>query len=490
MTRMIKRCKLFSCRHTKILLLLLLFSGICAGCLGQDPLEARVDKLVKSLGNEDLNIGYASAYALIDIGEPSVDSLIKALKDDDPQVRSLAAYSLGRIREQRASKALIKTLDDPKPEVRMNSTEALGNLGAAEAVDPLIELLKDDDDRVVISSIFALEQLKAPEAVGPLLEFLDQDNKEVSRSSISALRAIKDPKAVDPLIELFSDEELGEYAADAVGESGDEETVEKLLKLLDSRDPTVRVNSIYALIGTQNPDSNYALIGIQDPDLVLPIVGMLDDRDKEVRRVAVFALGCFGREDASLTEQPLIKALRDPEEDVRIAAIRALGSAGGEEAVAPLVELLHLETSDLSGASAGSDEDVREAGSVKLADWHVKREVVSSLVEIGNPEAVEPLILLLEDEYYRIRQFAAEGLGKLGDRRAVEPLLKALETEREGEVRAAEVRALGELGGPEAIKGLRRISTDMEEYGYVRNAAEELLIKIEEGGEENSSSTS
>ncbi|WP_440947372.1 HEAT repeat domain-containing protein [Methanosarcina sp. T3] len=487
---MVKRCELFGCMHAKIFLLLLLFSGICAGCLGKDPLEARVDKLVRNLGNEDLDVGYASAYALIDIGEPSVDSLIKALKDEDPQVRSLAAYSLGRIGEPRASKALIKTLEDPEPEVRMNSTEALGNLGAAEAVDPLIELLKDDDDRVVVNSIFALEQLKAPEAVGPLLEFLNQDNKEVSRRAISALRAIGDPKAVDPLIELFSDEELGEYAADAVGESGDEEAVEKLLKLLDSRDPKVRVNSIYALIGTQNPDSNYALIGIQDPDLVLPIVGMLDDRDKEVRRAAVFALGRFGREEASLTEQPLIKALGDPEEDVRMAAIRALGNAGGKEAVAPLVELLHLETSGVSGASAGSDEDVREAGSVKLADWYVKREVVRSLVEIGDPGAVEPLILLLGDEYYRIRQFAAQGLGKLGDQGAVEPLLKALETERESEVRVAEVRALGELGGPEAIEGLRRISVDMEEYRYVRTSAEEALAKLEGGGEENSSSTS
>lgn len=487
---MVKRCNLFGCRYAKIFLLLLLFSGICAGCLGKDPLEARVDKLVRNLGNEDLDVGYASAYALIDIGEPSVDSLIKALKDEDPQVRSLAAYSLGRIGETRASKALIKTLEDPEPEVRRNSTEALGDLGAAEAVDPLIERLKDDDDRVVLSSIFALEQLKAPEAVDPLLEFLDQNNKEVSRRSISALRAIGDPKAVDPLIELFGDEELGEYAADAVGELGDEETVEKLIKLLDSRDPTVRVNSIYALIGTQNPDSNYALKGIQDPDLVLPIAGMLDDRDKEVRRAAVFALGRLGREEASLTEQPLIKALGDPEEDVRMAAIRALGNAGGEEAVVPLVELLHPETSDLSEASAGSDEDGREAGSVKLADWHVKKEVMNSLVDIGDPGAVEPMILLLGDEYYKIRRFAAEGLGKLGDRRAVAPLLKALETERESEVRVAEVRALGELGGPEATEGLRRISVDMEEYRNVRTAAEEALAKLEGGGEENSSSAS
>ena len=94
---MIKRDELFSCRNAKILILMFLLSGICAGCLGKDPLEARVDKLVGSLGDEDENIRYASADALVDIGEPAVDPLIKALEDDNPQVRSLAALSLGKI---------------------------------------------------------------------------------------------------------------------------------------------------------------------------------------------------------------------------------------------------------------------------------------------------------------------------------------------------------------------------------------------------------
>ncbi len=77
---MIKRDELTSCKYTKILLLLLFVSGICAGCLGQDPLESRIDKLVRNLGDEDQEIAYASAYALIEIGEPSVDSLIKRFK--------------------------------------------------------------------------------------------------------------------------------------------------------------------------------------------------------------------------------------------------------------------------------------------------------------------------------------------------------------------------------------------------------------------------
>ena len=65
-----------------------------------------------------------------------------------------------------------------------------------------------------------------------------------------------------------------------------------------------------------------------------------------------------------------------------------------------------------------------------------------------------------------------------------------METEKERDVRVAEIRALGELGGPEAVEGLRRISTDMEEYRNVRTAAEEALNNIEGGREENYSPTS
>lgn len=452
---MIKQPELFNSRHAKILLLLFLFSGICAGCLGQDPLEARVDKLVRNLANEDQNISYASAYALIDIGEPSVDSLIKALKDDDPQARSLAAFSLGRIREPGASKALIEALEDPEPEVRMNSAEALG-------------------------------ELKAPEAVDPLIELLDYDNDEVRSKVVFALGAIGDQKAAVPLIDLFGDRELGDSAANAVGNLGGKEAVEKLLGLLDSRDSNVRINSICALRQ------------IHDPIAIPYLIEMLNDKVPEVRKEAAFALGFFIEpEEAAQTELPLIDALGDSEPEVQEVAVRSLGKIKSKDSIPYLEELLQDNNQNLQIAAVTALGKIGDPGAVdslthllEYEKWQVRKEVVDALVETGDSGAVGPLISLLGDENYRVRQCAADGLGKLGDQRAVEPLIKALEIEREREVRVAEVRALGELGGPEAIEGLRRVSTDMEEYWNVRNTAEELLKKIERGEEVNVYSTS
>ena len=97
MRHMIKRDELFSCRSAKLLILMFLLFGICAGCLGKDPIEARVDTLVQGLGDKDERVSSASANELCEIGEPAVDPLIKALKNDNPQVRSLAARDLGII---------------------------------------------------------------------------------------------------------------------------------------------------------------------------------------------------------------------------------------------------------------------------------------------------------------------------------------------------------------------------------------------------------
>ena len=113
---------------------------------------------------------------------------------------------------------------------------------------------------------------------------------------------------------------------------------------------------------------------------------------------------------------------------------------------------------------------------------------MDTLAEIGGSKAVDSLISSLGDKNYQVRRSAADGLGKLGDSKAVEPLLKALDTEREEEIRISEVRALGELGGTEAIKGLSRISTDKDEYKKVKTDAEKTLVILKGGGTVNASS--
>jgi HEAT repeat protein len=439
----------FNYRYAKILVLILLLFGTCAGCIYKDPLEAKVEKLDRSLGDEDLNVSYASAYALIDIGEPSVDCLLESLKDEDPQVRSLSAYALGRIEDPRALKPLIEALEDPEPEVRKNSAVALGDLNSTEAVGPLLKLLNNET------------------------------NDDVRSGVIYSLGSIGDPKAASSIIKFFGDEELGSSAATAVGELGDEETVKKLLPFLKNRDPEVRIRSISAL-GT------IRYRNIKNQEAVQCLIEMLNDRAAEVRKEAAFTLRFFDEpEETALTEQPLINALGDSDHEVQKAAISPLKHIKSKKAVPSLEKLLEDKNQNLKITAInalgeiGDPESLDSLSSLlRDKDWPVRRELASSLTEIGGSKAVDSLIFLLGDENYRVRQNAANGLGELGDKKAVGPLLKALETEREKDVRIAEVQALGELGGNETLETLSRISTDAEEYRNVRAAAEEAMKKI------------
>jgi len=59
-------------------------------------------------------------------------------------------------------------------------------------------------------------------------------------------------------------------------------------------------------------------------------------------------------------------------------------------------------------------------------------KAAESLARLGDPDALDPLILALEDEDWRVRQKAAWALGVLGDRRAIPALRRAYREDLEG----------------------------------------------------------
>lgn len=500
MKHMIKRDELFSFKSAKLLLLMFLLFGICAGCLEKGPVETQVNTLVQGLGNEDERVSSVSANELCEIGEPAVDPLIKALKDDNPQVRSLAAQILGMIGDKKATNSLIEALRDSVPEVRMNAAFSLGELQATEAVEPLIELLEDENGEVVRYTVIALGMLKDPRATEPLCEVLKRDdastsydgdsdmrytgNSNIRSEAVFALGETGDPRAVDTLLDLLADKEVGSSAASSLGRIKGEYVFEKLIKLLDSKNPTTRTNAVAVY---EN---------IQDPNAVPILVRMLNDQVPEVRREAAYALGHFNEsEEITQTEQPLINSLEDSNVKVQAAAAGSLGRIESKKAIPLLAELIQSKDSTLCETAIYSlarykDPEAADALIAALGNenWHIRMEIVYSLMEVGDTRAVDPLIPLLGDENSGVRKSAATALGSLGDRKAVEPIIKALETERESDVRISEVQALGILGGPEAINCLSRISTDKDEYKYVRNSAEKGLVILKGGGTVNASS--
>jgi len=105
----------------------------------------------------------------------------------------------------------------------------------------------------------------------------------------------------------------------------------------------------------------------------------------------------------------------------------------------------------------------------------VRKQAAKALGEIGDSQAVEPLIAALKDE---ARLYAAKALGEIGDPRAVDPLIAALKVESQW-TREAAAEALGKIGDPRAVKPLiaTAINRD-EEWGWVCEAAARALVQI------------
>jgi len=95
--------------------------------------------------------------------------------------------------------------------------------------------------------------------------------------------------------------------------------------------------------------------------------------------------------------------------------------------------------------------------SLRNSDADSARDAATSLGALGNSAAVQPLIDVLQnlDGYYHpvVRAAAAGSLGRLGDPRAVEALLVAMR-DTYAEPSAEAIRALAALGDPRAVAPL------------------------------------
>jgi len=110
---------------------------------------------------------------------------------------------------------------------------------------------------------------------------------------------------------------------------------------------------------------------------------------------------------------------------------------------------------------------------------HITRaHAAEGLGEVGNPAAIEPLLVALRDKKGDVRLAAAAALGKIGDVRAGEPLLAALRSE--GAATEAELKGLERITA-EAAADIRHRAALVREtaaVAIVRCADADLLDRL------------
>lgn len=188
---------------------------------------------------------------------------------------------------------------------RKEAAITLGEMGDERAVAPLITALRDDEWNVREAAEDALTMIGSP-AVAPLIKALREYH--IRRYVIKILGRIKDERVLDPLFVQLRNEEFKDDATAALVEVG-LPAVERLTAVLNDKDKNVRKHAVQAL----------GAIGL--PEAVEMLIEATKDEEWEVRMAAIAGLEGIGDPRG----KPAVKALmKDPDFAVQMRAERII----------------------------------------------------------------------------------------------------------------------------------------------------------------------
>ena len=381
---------------------------------------------------------------------------------------------------------------------------ALGSLGGKGASELAVKAVRDyrgrsaanpSEKAMVQAGLRAIGRLGDPAGLPLLVEFLD--NPQWARYAAEALGDLGDQRAVEPLVRAFPG-----YARDLAGKPP------KLLPRDDhpGLEPADRMYEIpYAIalalsrLPMNMPDSRRAVAQLMPlllANLPADFDGAVFFESEASKRVAAGLLDRTGLHDAARRAvlasvgQTVARHADDPPELARVAA-RRVGTTVHGASWLPLV------------CSERRDADVLVA-LLEHDDGWVRINAAKALMFLGATDAAAKLADLLDhskreadygyfggfafdrgpqgqDEYDgpspRWRESYVRALGRLGDRRHVPLLDRLLNDDANAlEIRYASAVALGDIGTAEALDVLARAESS-HPYHSVRLAARESLWK-------------
>jgi len=448
-----------------------------------------ISGLIKAMDYaKDAKIRQAAATALGEIGDKqAVEPLIAAFRDKHLVLkdrREAIAKALGKMGDARAVRPLVSALSKYEDEtVREAATGALIKFGV-RAIEPLASALSKYEDETVREAVIE-ELIKfGVQAVNALITELKASVGKHTKDDLKRMAVIKALLGIGPLCINVLIDALEKSGRDSVrwGWLTIADDLEGLKKALvafgvPAVQPLVTKLRQKAQYGDQESlgaqralsDSIKALseAGVPVIDLLIPA---LQDPNPAVREKFIEVLADIKE---PLAVEPIIAALKDEDERVSKIAVKALTGRSEQRAIKALKtrEDKHKQVREIV-AEARLKTDThsvkRLIGLLQDEESNVRSAAVEVLKDFGDIQAVEPLIIALQDEY--IRFDAAIGLGRIRDIRAVEPLINLLK-DKSLLVREASIQALGQIGDARAVESVIVALKDSSSISVMRAAA-------------------
>lgn len=392
-----------------------------------EPVEG-IGPLHHALGDEDWQVRRRAVHALATRGDAAlVDAVISALRDSHRDFSVLSsALQLLAMTGVDVTMALVDLLRHPDADLRIQAALALGAQTRPEAVDALLEALNDPDANVRFHAIESLGKLAPAAAVEPLAAIAESKDFFLAFPALEALSRIHDPAVAPRLVPLLGDELVGDQAAEALGQIGDEDAVAPLAAALER--PDAAVSSIVGALATIH--RHYRDMfgnGAQIEDLLQRTLSPTG-----AQRIIDAAARASG---ASLRDFVIVLGWLRAAGVARALTLMLGKAAVQHELVAAIVRF------GTSMVDVLVEQLARE-------DLETRRAAVIALGHIGDVRAAPALIALLEEGDRELLVPIAGALARIGDRRAFDPLVRLLGDE-DIKVRHAAIGALNSIGHPD-----------------------------------------
>lgn len=439
---------------------------------------SRLKKLLNNLNHHDAHKRRFAAEALADGDERAIYPLIKALRDDNLGVQDAAMHSLMEIKDETTAYMVLPLLREDSF-LRNTAMIILREMGQI-AVPLFRGLLKDKDDDVrkfVLDLVHDIEYCDYPDLIGEMLT--DDPNANVRASAAKALGILRYRKAVPLLIQTLRDDEWVCFSAiEALTQIGDRESIDPIIKLLESPSETVRFAAIEALGKIPSRKTSKSL---------MEHIPRAEDYEKKITVKSLLRTGTVpsmpGITDL-LTE--MLKT--DEWEDIAVA-LQGLSYLKDKKAIPVILDLagsLDLSVPDSEDKLHMLKDSLRRIGCVEilidiLKDNSVRYKgkilAIEILGEMGCKEAVSTLIELLHFNYRDIRRSSIKSLSQMETDEAKDSLIEAV-MDPDSHVRKTAVRALGKIKEMSAFETLLKMLHE-EQYADIIDEFVVSLLKID-----------
>jgi HEAT repeat protein len=355
--------------------------------------------------------------------------------------------------------------------------EVLRELENPATRQELVNAMHTDDYFVRGSIAWALGEVGAP-AKSDLLNALHDADWRLRYAAAEILWMLRDTTIVPDLLAALHDSEplVWEAAAESLGGLGDYAAVGRLIQALNDEDGHVYGAAIEALRD------------ITEDDDIPELHPYLTSENLKLRMAAAYILGAKG---GTAAIQGLFDVIRGGFTGDQREIERAMREivAIGSPAVSYLIDILNGDDRFLRRLAAGMLGEIGDAQAIEplieiLADEEGEKEEVPeaaswALAQMG-ADALPALMAALENlsDNSMKRAYCAEALGKIADPNSISSFVKLLD-DSNAQVRIEALLALGKLGDNSAVPKIAERLSDNEFGKYERTVSSvaELVLR-------------